>query len=145
MVLPLTCTCFWEKVSHQSCLKPTFDFLLVYSSQLKFNFLLIQNSPLTVIPMLRAVPATIFIADSIVKQFKSVIFSWQWSLLFPGNFCHFYDWAQPNSFSLLTSTTELQPVVSNNKIKRLSVYKWLPLATLYRLVLSSALNACKTP
>src|SRR3954471_12786604 len=31
------------------------------------------DSPVTVIPMLRAVPATMLIADSMVKQFKSAI------------------------------------------------------------------------
>src|SRR5688500_5041460 len=57
------------------------------------------NSPSTVIPMLRAVPATIFMADSILKQLRSDILalamSFTLSLVIEPT-CLRYDSAEPD-------------------------------------------------
>ena len=48
---------------------------LLRITQIAFSYCWNGAAPVTVIPMLRAVPATIFMADSRVNAFRSVILS----------------------------------------------------------------------
>ncbi len=94
-LIPSPRRCFflvYRSCPYQSCSKPTFDFLSVYSCLTSLVVIHFGKSPFTVIPMLRAVPATIRIADSTVKKPKFIIFFGNGLYLFPGNF-NLYGWS----------------------------------------------------